>query len=197
MNSRERNASRAQRYVRRPYATMLLPVALALACGVVAACAASDLPPESHVINQHVIKVGDVITPTRLRCHAGADRIVANPSEIQLITFSTPNDCSACVPHLAGLEEVLKRAPVHIDNFYVSWAPPAETTSAIASYRAFSNRAVCFDEAGALWDTYNISHTPITVVLRRGQIVYMHDMPLTKPEPQEIFLADLHKLGAY
>ena len=168
--------------------------AFAIVLCAATACGANELP-SSHVANDHKISVGDSIAPLALTCAGGATRVVADPAKVQLVTVSTASDCSTCLSHLAGLENILEHDPIHIETFYVSWVPPEQQRGAMIAYHTVTTRLVCFDERGVLWDKYNVSHTPVTVLLRHGRIVYMHDMPLISEPSQQTFLADLRRLG--
>lgn len=170
--------------------------ALGIVLCAVTGCGGDELPP-SHVANDHKITVGDSIAPLAVNCAGGATRVVADPAKVQLVTVSTASDCSACLTHLAGLESVLAQDPIHIETFYVSLVPRDQQQGAMIAYHTVTSRLVCFDERGVLWDKYNISHTPVTVLLRHGRIAYMHDMPLVSEPQQQTFLADLRKLGVH
>jgi hypothetical protein len=153
--------------------------------------------PQSHVVNAHGLAVGDSIEPLALTCREGGDRRIAAPNEVQLITLSTAGDCSACLTHLAGLEQLLVTKQVTAPQFYVSWATTAQIPSAMIAYRATTIRPVCFDTSGTLWDSHNVSHTPVTVVIRNGRVLYMHDMPLISASSQRQFLGDLQDMGVH
>ena len=167
----------------------------ALVCACADAHSRTAEAPHSHVINDHKIRVGDTLSAVTVDCN-GTRRIVGRPGSVQLVTFSTKGDCTACLPHLAGLEQVLERRALAIETFHVTYASNAELASVREAYRAITHRAVCVDEHATLWDKYNISHTPVTVLLRSGEVVYMHDMPLVSDAAQKTFEADLRALGA-
>lgn len=53
---------------------------------------------------------------------------------------------------------------------------------------------VCIDEVGVLWNSLNVSHTPFTVLVENGRIIYLEDRNLARLNRQEEFLADLARL---
>lgn len=51
--------------------------------------------------------------------------------------------------------------------------------------------AVCIDSDGLFWQQLGLSHTPVTVLLRDGVIVYMDDAPLASEAQIGRFLSDV------
>jgi hypothetical protein len=129
----------------------------------------------------HGMKTGDLIAPQTLPCSDGAARALGAPQRVQLVTFSTASDCTECDRHLNGLEELYRQKALPGDAIIVTYAPPARQTEVLAAYLARTARPVCFDERGALWTAHDISHTPVTALIRNGEVVYLDDAPLETP----------------
>jgi hypothetical protein len=153
--------------------------------------AAAERAPTPEVLVQHGLQVGDSIATVSLRCADGIPRVIAPKLQLQLITFSTLGDCSACHAHISGLESLLRSGRISVNHLYVSFAATSEQPSAIRAYRLVTNQPVCWDGEGSLWDRYHISHTPVTVLLDGGSIVFMNDVPLTSADAQQRFVEAL------
>lgn len=134
------------------------------------------------VLNEHGLKAGAVIDSIELPCNDGRTRVVAPADQFQLVTFSGPGDCSTCWPHLTGLKEISAAQGFRVEHIYVSFPAGMPVHVAARIYEPFTDGPVCWDEDGALWREHDIAHTPVTVLLRRGSIVLMHDAPLTSDD---------------
>lgn len=172
--------------------------ALGFAAGVMAAAGllgCSRRPP--HLLNAHGIELGDTVPKVMLACTDGKRRLVGSDTRLQLVTFSTMSDCSACTPHLAGLDALWQanRLPA-VDQLVVAYAPTGQRTTALKAYGSRTPRPVCFDTSGVYWSAESISHTPVTVLLSRGVVVYEHDAPLGTDEERQRLIRDIDKLAA-
>lgn len=174
-------------------ACVMLSVAATLsACGRPAVRARE---PTSHVDNDHGFHVGDSVAQATFECLKTPERTIGTVGSLQLVTFSTSADCSMCIAHLSGLEAIAKERRGPPDDFIVTWSPKGSMAEIARNYTAASSRDVCVDRTGALWDELNIQHTPVTVVLGSGRIMYMNDRALVSDSSQIRFLDDLAALG--
>ena len=144
-----------------------------------------------RLLNAHGLAVGDRIEPVAVSCTDGGTSTVGRPEAVELLTLSTPDDCLTCVPHLAGLDTLTQAGALPEQNYIVAWVPEPQREGAKRVYQALSMRDVCFDVKGALWSNYDVQHTPVTLLLRNRQIVYMHDAPLNSAAARRRFAADL------
>ena len=145
----------------------------------------------ARLLNEHGIRLGDRLRPVRLPCTDGRSRTVADSPAVQVVTFSTSGDCSASIRHLSGLEEIWRGrrlAPGQVDQFFVTYTLPARQAEVLAQYAATGTRPVCIDQGGMLWTAHDISHTPVTVLLGHGRIIYAHDAPLDSPDARAEFV---------
>lgn len=149
------------------------------------------LPESARIVQAHGVLVGDRIEKLELACPSEGTRAFPAGSELQLVTLSSPSDCSSCLPHLTGLEELSVRGKLPATNFFIVWAPGKDRAAVHRAYRAMSQRQVCFDESGVLWKTYRIASTPVTIGVKNNRVVYMNDLPLTSSALQEQFVTDV------
>ncbi|HYW05374.1 MAG TPA: hypothetical protein VE913_00380, partial [Longimicrobium sp.] len=137
---------------------------------------------------EHGVKPGTVMPSTAVRCLEGAPRQVGAAGKLQIVTFATPYDCSSCTPHMAGVPRVLRRMNSTHDAFTVVWAPNPKVAERSLG-RAKSALPVCMNDDGSLWDRHDILHTPFTVVLDDGRVVYSNDATFTNPRSERAFEA--------
>ncbi len=158
---------------------------------IVGGCSASaEAEPVKRGTMAHGIEIGQQVQPTSVRCGDGEQREVGTKDRIQIVTFATPYDCYTCSAHLGGLPESKVLRSSHVEAFVVVWAPQSKL--ATREFKKISEKyTVCVDERGALWDAHAISHTPVTVALRGGEVVYLNDQPLIQPEKLKQFESDL------
>ncbi len=133
--------------------------------------------PRRVPLNEHGIHLGQEIGPLTIHCTDGEDRTIGARSAMQLITISAVNDCAECQRHLTGLEQVYKEDRLQLDQFVVTSASPTRRADVLAAYRARTNRPVCIDTEEALWHQSNLSHTPVTLLVRNGRVAYIDDAP--------------------
>jgi len=123
------------------------------------------------------LTAGIAITKVRLTCDDGVQRVLGE-DEVQLVTFTTPGDCSSCQSHLAGLELMTRHRQMPLDHYFVAYAPRSTRTVDLRAYRRLVTGRLCWDEHGALWDRHNVSHTPVTALMRHDTVLLLHDAPL-------------------
>jgi len=77
----------------------------------------------------------------------------------------------------------------------VAWGPSpkrlAQLESGVSDTLGLTFPSVCIDRKGVLWDSLNVSHTPFSVIVRNGRIIYLHDAALTSAAVGEQFYADV------
>jgi len=154
-----------------------------------------DVPSTTNqqTVNKHNVLVGDSVPQTSLTCFPGGRH--GFPSQgFELITFSSLGDCSACLPHLKGLEQIIASGAVGRSAYFIVWAPRSQWQSNVTAYHQWSQRPVCFDDADRTWDAMRIAHTPVTVVVGASRVMYMNDLPLEEPRAQAQFINDLRRL---
>jgi hypothetical protein len=144
---------------------------------------------------EHGISPGDVLTSAQVSCMSGPDRQVAAKHQVQVVTFATPFDCSACTPHMVGVPRVLQQVGEEQNGFVVVWSPNRRMLQHSLG-TAESDLPVCVDEKGVFWDRYDIQHTPFTVVIDDGRVVYTTDAVFTNRDTEEKFARDLRVLFA-
>ncbi len=145
-------------------------------------------------LTRHGLAVGEAIQPVRLECDDARSRIVA-PLEIpQLVTFTTPGDCSACETHLAGVEMLLSDNSPIPEHVWVAYPADVDSNAASEQYRLITRFPICWDRAGAMWTRYNISHTPFTVLLRNGKVLLIDDASLARPSERARFMDTVRAL---
>jgi hypothetical protein len=147
--------------------------------------------PEDVLLMDHHLVRGMSIDETRLPCSDGQTRVLGPRDALQLVTFTTVGDCSACQPHLAGVA-ALAKSRLGVNHLFVTYAGRTEVGTVKRAYAEITSDPICWDETGQLWDHYRISHTPVTVLLRSGVIVYLNDGPLTDHENAARFEANVH-----
>ncbi len=163
---------------------------------VVGSCGERDshvlvLPQTERIVHSHGILVGDSIGRLELLCPSSGTRPFPGGPELQLVTLSSPSDCSSCLPHLSGLEQVTASGKLPASNFFIVWAPGQDRAAVLRAYRSLSQRQVCFDERGDLWKAHRIAGTPVTIGVKGNRVVYMNDLPLTSPALREQLVADV------
>ena len=94
---------------------------------------------------------------------------------MQLVTLSTPGDCSTCVPHLAGLDSLAREPGGPSTNFILAFAPGSSVARVSNMYSNYVGRDVCVDTMGRAWDALDVQKTPVTILLVSGRIAYMTD----------------------
>ncbi|MEA3244534.1 MAG: hypothetical protein U9Q74_00110 [Gemmatimonadota bacterium] len=111
------------------------------------------------------------------------------------MTFTTPGDCSACQPHLAGLDLLDRSQAWPVPHIYVSYTTKATRNGASREYKRVLHEPVCWDEGGALWTANDIRHTPVTALLRDGYVVLLHDAPLAAHTAMQRLLDTIAVVG--
>lgn len=119
------------------------------------------------------LQVGDSIAPFPAPCVRGPDRIVGERDGVQLVTLSTPGDCSTCVPHLAGLDSLAREESGPAANYLLVFAPGRSVPQVANMYASYAARDVCVDTMGNAWDALDVQKTPVTILLVSGRIAYM------------------------
>jgi hypothetical protein len=131
------------------------------------------------LLYEHGIAVGDMVEPITVPCSDSTQRVVADTTSLQLVTITSVDDyCAECHRHLLGLDAVARLTQLGDTGFFLTYAPPARQAEIVKAYRAKTSQPVCFDQVGAMWEKYNLRHTPVTLLLLRGRVVYAHDTPL-------------------
>lgn len=179
---------------------LLLLVALVIGCGI-GGCdrqvvpIADAPPPQARIADLPMqlqdhggLMTGTKLSKAALTCDDRQVRTVAPDSGAQLLTFTTAGDCSACHTHLAGLDSLDKLGQLRIPHLYVSYATQAQRDDARRAYRRVIGDAICWDESGALWDEHGIAHTPVTVLVRAGTVLLVHDAPLTSDDSRRLLV---------
>jgi hypothetical protein len=138
------------------------------------------------------IVVGDSIAPFPVTCAKAGNRPVSAAGMVQLVTFSTPGDCSTCVPHLRGLADMASAGDGPRDNFIVVYAPGQEIPELTRQYGDV--RDVCVDRAGHAWEALPLERTPVTVLLLSGRVALVTDRGLLSDSSKAAFLADVSRL---
>lgn len=143
-------------------------------------------------LNEHGLRLRHVIGPTAVSCTDGRTRTVGGRGALQLITFSAASDCSDCERHLMGLKREYGGDPkLGIDQFFVTYGPADRRVDILGQYRARTAEPVCMNDGASLWHQQNISHTPFTILVRNGRILYIDDAPLDTRADQELFFANV------
>lgn len=127
---------------------------------------------------QRKIQSGQLLLRSVLACSDGKHRNIGGANDTQIITFATSNDCLTCGTHAAGLDLIRRTDQLHIGFFTVAYAAPAQEAMVIRSLAAETSNPVCFDAVGRYWLSHDLSHTPLTVVVQNGRIIYLHDTAL-------------------
>lgn len=135
----------------------------------------------------HGLRVGDTITPVQLPCSDGQSRLLGATSRSELVTFATASDCASCSLVLHGLDTVWRERPRGLEMFFVSYTDVHSEPAALRSFTAETAQPVCFDTTGQLWRRYDISHTPFTLFVHSGVVVFGYDQGLDSPTEQQNF----------
>jgi hypothetical protein len=131
-----------------------------------------------------------------LSCSDGRSRELAAADSVQLVTFWTVNDCSTCSRHLEGLETAWRKAEISLDQFVVTYETGARRPEVLRIHQAGSTRPLCIDTAAKFWDKYDIRHTPVTILIGNGRVVYMNDLPLDSDGSREGFVRKVIQLSS-
>lgn len=163
----------------------------------VSACSASSRDPvnASQVDNAHGFKVGDTIAPLGVDCLKQRGRVLGAQGATQLVTFSSPGDCSTCMLHLAGMEKIAREGNGPRENFIVSWGPGLTLSDVGRLYSSHPVRDVCTDSGGKAWDALNLEHTPVTVLLISGRVALMTDKGYGSDSSRAHFLDDIRLIA--
>lgn len=176
--------------MRRSVRSALLLLALA-GCRVAGADAASKgrwIPATM----EHGVAPGIRVGTQALDCGAAGARALGAPG-VQLVTFSTPLDCSSCAPHLSSLDSLHARHALPANELVVVWAPGGDLDRDVAQVRKSTPRLVCVDRRGELWERYDLRHTPFTVLLVDGRIEYLNDRLLENERERTAFIDDIQR----
>jgi hypothetical protein len=141
--------------------------------------------------NDHGFAVGAHVPLLRLNCGGQAAFTTGEPHQFQTITLATPGECSACLAHMSGLEVLAHAAELPTDDAIITWAPGLQGARDIAFARLGTTRRICPDVDGRLFRTLGVSHAPVTIAVRDGRVVYMHDRPLASAAARALFVRDL------
>lgn len=174
-------------------------VLLIAGCTVSAAERTPDMLTISRAYMEHGVALGQAVPLTPLSCSDSTARRVADPDALQMITFATTNDdCTVCNLHLKSLGGVRWNDLPELEPFIVAWGTSrkrlAQLESGLSDTLGLTFPPVCIDQKGVLWDSLNVSHTPFSVILRNGRIIYLHDATLTEAVVGEQFYADVARL---
>ncbi len=150
-----------------------------------------DAPAPRNDRRTYGFAVGDSIAPFGVDCLKAGHRALGLAGTTQLITFSTPGDCSTCMPHLAGLDSVAIAGRGPRDNVIVTFSPGQTPASVARLYGRRMARDVCVDTAGFAWDALNIGKTPVTVLLVSGHVALMTNKGLLSDSSRTRFLSEI------
>lgn len=146
------------------------------------------------ILLNHGIAVGTNVARLSVSCSDGRQRVLGERPAAQLVTLSTPGDCPECDRHWVGIDRIYREHALRLEQFVVTFAPQAARVEVLARYRGWTMLPLCFDENGSLWSKYNISHTPVTLLLRDGKVQYLDDAPLETTEDLRSFRDTLRHL---
>jgi len=145
----------------------------------------------------HGIVIGQAIAPSTFSCSDSTDRTVAGRPARQIITLANVTDfCSECDRHLAGVQAEASALARNADPFLLTYASAARRAETARMFRARTGLPVCFDTTGAFWRRYDVSHTPLTIVLRDDVVVYGSDGPLDDTLKQSQFARNAARMLA-
>lgn len=178
---------------------LVVVVLLTAGCTVSAAERIPDTLTISRAYMEHGVALGQAVPLTPLSCSDSTTRRVGDPNAIQMITFATTYDgCTICNLHLKSLGGVRWKELPKLEPFIVAWGPSpkrlAQLESGVSDTLGLTFPSVCIDRKGVLWDSLNVSHTPFSVIVRNGRIIYLHDAALTSAAVGEQFYADVARL---
>lgn len=153
-------------------------------------------PLLSRALSEHGVVLGQAVPEVALGCSDGVTRHIGEKGAYQLVTFATPFDCVMCNLHIASLGDVPWNTLPELDPIVVAWSPAKSDRDhlSVGGGDEPVMFPVCIDEAGVLWDSLNVSHTPFTVLVEDGRVIYLEDRNLARLNRQEEFLADLARL---
>lgn len=174
-------------------------VLLTAGCTLFAAERTPDALTISRAYMEHGVTLGQAVPLTPLSCSDSTARRVGDPDALQMITFATSYDgCTVCNLHLKSLGSIRWRQLPDVDPFIVAWGPSrkrlVQLESGLSDTLGLTFPSVCIDRKGVLWDSLNVSHTPFSVIVRNGRIIYLHDADLTPAAVGEQFYADVARL---
>jgi hypothetical protein len=174
-------------------------------CGILvglAACGCVDgggrPAPRGDVVllNDHGVKIGDAIARVNAPCSDGKIRQVGDTAIQQVVTLTSADDyCSECDRHLSGLDEAWRHVEIKSEHIYLTYASKARQVEVLKAYHAKTGAPICFDEAGVIWQTNRITHTPVTLLLQHGRVVYAHDAPLDDSLRRASFVRDVSRMA--
>lgn len=145
---------------------------------------------------EHGLAINDRIELTLLSCRNGERHEAGREGAVEIVTFATPFDCVYCSVHLSGLVELVDQLPEKVQPpVLVLWSPSDTQLERAVDKFGDSGFDLCHDVEGTLWDRYNLTNTPFTVVLRNGRVVYLNDWALDEAAGEQ-FLADVQNLIA-
>jgi hypothetical protein len=142
----------------------------------------------------HGFRLGDSLPSFLAACTNMTSRVVAARGTVELVTLSTPGDCSTCMPHLAGLDSIAQTDEGPPVNYILAFTP-GQTVSQLATlYSAYRSRDICMDSAGVAWDALDIQKTPVTVLLQSGRVMYITDKGYLSDSSRAKLLSDLEHI---
>lgn len=144
----------------------------------------------SRTGDRHGLELGQRLSKVIIDCPSGR-LVLAGASDTQLITLATLRDCSACEAHMIGLDELKRQGRLPPDEYLVVWPQPGTSAHELEGYTRQTARRVCVDSAGHFWDRFNVQHTPVTLVVKDGRIVYLDDRPLLSGPSIAAFLTGI------
>ncbi|MEX2179066.1 MAG: hypothetical protein WD801_10170 [Gemmatimonadaceae bacterium] len=146
-------------------------------------------------MNATNLALGQRVPSMSLTCADSLPRTIAAPGTSQLVTFATVSDCAACEAHMSGLETLAKAGALPVETMVVFWAPRADVARALRLMRSSIARPLCRDEHDSLWIRLDITHTPVTALIRDGRIALLDDGPLFSPVEQRLFADRVRRLS--
>lgn len=167
--------------------------ALLIALAVAPACEGSA-NRQIRAEFEHTIQVGDTLPRLELACTDGTHATIGRGQGLQIVTISTPGECSTCEPHMTGLERLYRDGRLPAPAFIVYWSGQAEAARVASDYRNAYRQPTCRDSAGAWFAGGRITHTPVTAVMKDGRILLLDDAPIIAPAQDSAFLAPISKL---
>jgi hypothetical protein len=137
--------------------------------------------------------VGDSIAPFVVDCLKAGTRELGTSGASQIVTFSSPGDCSICMPHLAGLDSIALAKLGPPDNVLVTYAPGRSPATVARLYGSRMARDVCVDTGGRAWDALHLNKTPVTVLLVSGRVAYLTNADMLSPASRAGFLRQVDR----
>ncbi len=155
------------------------------------ACARKPGSPISKTTMAHGLSLGTTMHESQVSCLDGTRATVSPARGKQLLTFATLRDCASCATHL-GLFEMLREDRGLPDDdillVMVDRPPDMRTRQFLAKH---SRRRVCLESTGDIWTRYDISHTPFTIGLSDGAVVYITDQTSAGPGTRDGVVNDI------